>query len=176
MIDLDPNQVHGLEWRQPGAFARSFELRRGDALLGTLKFTKTFGSLAEGRTSRAAWSFKRNGFFSTNATARVLGTEQDIAVYQPNWTGSKGMVTLAGGERLILKNTSFWGGDWGWYTESDNPLVLFKSRGVFHHGSDISVEEPARRRPDLPLLLLFGWYVLVLHQEDSAATAVVISG
>ncbi|GAB4110449.1 MAG: hypothetical protein Kow001_11280 [Acidobacteriota bacterium] len=48
---MSQQQLNNLEWSQPALFDRSFELRTGSALAGTLRFVKTFGSLAEGETA-----------------------------------------------------------------------------------------------------------------------------
>jgi hypothetical protein len=35
--------------------------------------------------------------------------------------------------------------------------------------ADVDVTEAARELPELPLLVLFGWYLLVMLERDSAA-------
>src|SRR5262245_7015447 len=40
-----------LKWIQPGAVKRSFELRDGEEVLGTLKFRNLFGSFATGESA-----------------------------------------------------------------------------------------------------------------------------
>lgn len=175
MIPFDPSQHGSLEWRQTGAWSRSYELRSGESSIGTLEFSSGFGSLAEARISGAAWSFKRTGFFHPKATARLLGSDQNLAEYEPGWSGHKGLITLAGGERLTLQITSFWGGGWALLTEAGQSLVRFQNRGIIRHGAGVDVDMDARHRHDLALLLTFGWYILVLHQLDSDAAAVVVA-
>ena len=175
MIPFDPSQHDSLEWRQTWAWSRAYELLSGESQVGALEFSSDFGSLAEAKVFGVAWSFKRTGFFHPKATARVLGSDQNLAEYEPGWSGHKGHITLAGGERLILQITSFWGGEWALLTEAGQSLLRFQNRGIIRHGAGVDVDRDARHRPDLALLLTFSWYILVLHQLDSDAAAVVVA-
>ncbi len=111
---MDWNDLAGLEWGQPSAFSRSYELRRGDRVTGTLEFESTFGSRATARTEASRWTFKRTGFFSPKVTARVEGTEAEVALYEPGWSGTRGTLYLAGGERLQFRasNSGTRSGHW----------------------------------------------------------------
>ncbi|MBI5083889.1 MAG: hypothetical protein HZB13_04750 [Acidobacteria bacterium] len=169
MIPIQRNQLAGLEWRQPGAFSRTYELRAGDSLLARLEFKKTFGTLAEAETAQGKWSFKRTGFLSPLVSARVLGEEADIAIYKPSFSGQKGALRLAGGETLALHTMGFWGSEWALTAAGGEQLLRFHNKGLVHHGADIDVGEAARNREDLELLLTMAWYILVLHMADSNA-------
>jgi hypothetical protein len=172
MVPIDPRQLSGLEWTQPGAFSRHYELRSGDAVLATLDFVKAFGSLARAETADKAWTFKRSGFFSPRVTARIEDQEMDIATYVPNWSGTKGEFTLPGGRRFLLKSTNFWGSEWTVSQEPGEVLLRFHAGGVLHHGAKVDVEPAGRSLADLALLLTLAWYVLTLHQQDHAMAAV----
>lgn len=169
MAALQPHHVNALKWQQPSGWSRKFELRSADTLVGAMEFQSAFGSLAEAAVSGQTWTLKRQGFFSPRATIRRAGSEEDMAVYVPRWTGTKGVLTFKDGTSLQLTCTSFWGGEWAWLDANDNVLVRFHNRGFMRHGADVEVEPGARDRSDLPILLLAGWYLLFLYQQDSAA-------
>ena len=169
MAALQPHNLSMLAWRQPSGWSRKFELRSGETLVATLEFQSAFGSLAVGTVSDAQWTLKRQGFFNPQATIRKAGSDENLGVYTPNWTGHKGVLTLNDGSSLRLKSTNFWGWEWAWHDEADKPLVRFHNRGLLRHGADVEVEPEARRRPDLSLLVTLGWYLLFLYQQDSAA-------
>lgn len=166
---LQPHNLSALRWSQPSGWSRKFELRSGETLVGTLEFQSAFGSLALAEISGERWTMKRQGFFSPQATIRPAGSGQDLAVYVPKWTGTKGVLTFQDGSVLHLNSTSFWGGEWAWIDAGGEALVRFHNRGFLRHGTDIDVEPSARRRPDLAILLALGWYLLYLYQQDSAA-------
>jgi hypothetical protein len=173
---IDPSRLSILEWRQPETFKRMFELYNGDILLARLAFPKMFGSLAEAQTARTTWSFKRTGFFSPRVTARLEGTAEDVAFYEPNFTGSKGVLHLQGGELLRLQTASFWATEWTLIDAAKQPLIRFHNKGVFRHAANVDVFPAAQARHDVPLLLTLTWYVLLLYIEDAASAATVTAG
>ena len=173
MIPIRANQLAALEWRQDSAFSRTFDLFSGDSVLAHLEWMKILGTLAAAETAGARWTFKRTGFLTSVITARVAGTETDIATYEPNFLGNKGRLR-SGGQTLELKGANFWATQWV-LLEGETLLLEFKSHGVFKTGAAVTVAEAARERPDLPLLICFVWYILLLHMQDSSNAAIISS-
>jgi hypothetical protein len=65
---------------------------------------------------------------------------------------------------------SFWGGRWAFADGSDRPLVSFTSRNrLFRAGCDVEIAPGAFARPELPVLILLGWYLLLRKREDSSS-------
>ena len=155
-------------WQQNSMWDRHWELRSADSLLAELHFNSSFCSLATATAAGFAWTFKRSGFFSPIVTARAAGVDTDIATYQPHWPQSKGRL-LVGPEQLEFRTVSFWGNRWVLFSSQDQELIAFENTGLIHHGANVTVHESARSRADLPLLLTFYWYLLVLYMEDSSA-------
>lgn len=167
-----------LSIQQPRAMERAFELKAGSDTVATLEFRSSFGSLAVARDATSAWTFKRVGFFSPRATARVEGTLPDLAVFTPRWTGREGELALAGGETLRFAAANFWGTRFALGDAGGRTLVTFGPELDVHRFSDlfrtqalVSVDPSAASRPDLALLVLFGWYLVVLQHEDAAGGA-----
>jgi hypothetical protein len=170
MIPIRANQLAGLEWRQNSAFSRTFDLCSGDSVLAHLEWLKILGTLAAAGTADASWTFKRTGFLTSVVTARVAGTDADIATYEPNWMGTKGRLR-SGGQTLQLKGANFWATQWV-LLNGEAPLIQFSSHGVFKAGAEVTVFEAGRGRQDLPLLICFVWYILLLHMQDSSVAVV----
>jgi hypothetical protein len=171
-----------LAFTQPRAMERTFELRAGDELVATLAFQSAFGSLALARTAQGGFTFKRVGFFSPRATARREGSETDLAVYTPRWTGRDGELVLADGERLRFGTANFWGTRFALGDAEGRTVVTLGPDPEIHRVSDlfrtqalVTVDPSAAARPDLALLLLLAWYLVVLHHEDAATTAVIVT-
>lgn len=171
MIPIQANLLNGLEWRQPAAFSRTYELKSGDSELAGLAFQKVFGTLARAWTAGAAWTFKRAGFLTPVVTARVEGSETDIAIYHPNWTGHKGLLELEGGERLEFRTTNFWASEWALNDAQGAEVLRFHNKGLLHHGASVEVSEAGKARADIAMLLALCWYILVLHMQDSSSVA-----
>ncbi len=171
MIEFDRRQMSGLEWRQESAFGRRYNLKLGDSVLAEVAFVKTLGTLAEARTAKSAWSFKRKGVFSSTVGARPLGEEREVATYLPNWTSSKGLMRLDNGEEFQLRSANFWASEWLLSDLDGAPVLRFHNRGFLKHGAQVDIEEKGRAHPQLELLLTLTWYILVLHQMDATVAA-----
>lgn len=173
MIPIRTSHLGGLEWRQPSSLTRRFDLHSGDSILAHLEWVKALGTLARATTSDSEWTFKRTGFLSSVITARIAGSEEDIASYRPNWSGSKGELCTAG-ETLNLKSANLWSSQWV-LLRDETPLIRFSSHGVFKAGAEVEIHHAARERPDLALLLCFIWYILLLHMHESAGAVIITS-
>lgn len=167
MEALDTRQLGDLQWRQPSALSRKFELVSGESCLGTLQFVKALGTLAKGNAGGGPWTFKRTGFLNPVVTARVEGSQTDIATFQAKWTARSGILVLGGGEALTMKALNFWGSEWGIEDGAGQLLLRIHERGMVHFSAKYEVSEAGKRRADMGLLLCLSWYVLVLMCEDS---------
>jgi len=162
-----------LKWTQPAAFKMHYELRAGDELAATLHFRSMFGSLATAESDDGCWTFKRVGFFQTRVTIRVCGEETDIAVFRNNtWSGG-GALELPEG-RKVLVTTNLWQSNLEFKTESEEALLRFQSGGLIHLSAQVEIQQQAIGLAELPWMVMLGWYLIVMMNMDTAASAVVI--
>jgi hypothetical protein len=141
-------------------------LRAGDDVVATLRFQR--GSLADAEAEGHHWTFKRQGFWQPRVTVRVPGSDADVAVFRPRWAGG-GTLDFADGRSVRLSSANFWQSQWVWQ-EKDQPLILFKGRhGIVKAKGAVEIQPGAESRPDTPLLVLLGWYLILLHADDTAA-------
>ena len=158
-----------LDWVQPARTKQAFELRSGDEVVGTLVWARM--SLAAGETADGSWTFKREGFWHPRVTVRLAGSEDNIAQFSPNWGGG-GTLDVVGRPQLRFGSANFWHSQWDWMDPADKPLVQFKSRqGFFKLEGQVEIEPQAIASPDAPLLVVLGWYLLVLFARDAAASS-----
>ena len=151
---------------QPAARKREHELRAGDDVVATLRFQR--GSLADAEAEANHWTFKRQGFWHPRVTVRAAGSDADIAVFHPRWVGG-GTLEFADGRALRLSSANFWQSEWVWQ-EKEQPLIRFKGRhGLIKAKGAVEIQPEAVRIPDLPLLVLLGWYLILLYAEDAAS-------
>lgn len=164
-----------LEWAQTGMFENSYELRGGDRLMATLSWEKAFGSLATAHTRDGTWTFKRSGFLTPFVTARVSGSERDIAAYKPEMGGG-GELTLGGKRDFAWKRRGFWSGHWGFDRIGGGPILHFEPKfSMLKRVAEMHLEPSAHTVPELPLLAALGWYLLILMGRDQAATMAIIA-
>jgi hypothetical protein len=157
-----------LRWTQPRTFSRAYELRTDEAV-GTLTFPSMFGSLARGESGDGCWTFKRLGFISTHVTIRPCHSNQNIAIFRNNtWSGG-GVLEFPDGRRY-LANSNFWQTRYSIHTADELPLITFdRVRGITHLSSDVEIHDAARSLPELPWLIMLGWYLTVMQHSDSVA-------
>jgi hypothetical protein len=158
-----------LIWVQPARTVQAFDLRAVEEVVGTMAFARS--SLATGTTAGQEWTFKREGFWHPQVTVRVAGSDDNIATFKPSWGGG-GTLQLAEGGQLHFGAANFWHSQWDWQSAEDKPLVHFKS----HHGflkmeGEVGIEPDAMAMPELPLLVVLGWYLLILFARDAAAAS-----
>jgi len=176
---IEKTEPH-LNWVQPKATHQFFELRSKEDLCGTLLFPKSIGSLAEAETSDGKWSFKRVGFFTTRITIRKIGEENDIAVFKPNLMASSGILEFNNGKKYQWHSSNFFATKFE-FKEIDGESVVVIRSGVddaklkdwFKTQARVEYSENKINLEELSILILLGWYLIIVLQMDSSTGAVV---
>ena len=165
-----------LKWVQRSARKPAYELRSGEEVIGSLVWQRS--SLAVGEMADRRWTIKREGFWHPRVTVRLADSELNTAVFHPSWSGG-GIVELTSGRVLRFHAANLWRSKWEWQETEAEALVRFKSRrGFSKSGADVEITPAAAGFPELSLLAMLGWYLLVLRDRDSAAsgsTAAVVA-
>ena len=160
-----------MKWEQPNAFKEQYELRVGEETIAALRWRSMWGSLATAESADGCWSFKRVGFFSTRVTVRVCDSEQDIAVYHPNTWSQGGTIELPDG-RKYKASTNFWMSKVEISDETEETIIRYHIGGFFRQSAVVEVLPTALRLPELPMMVMLGWYLIILMHQDSATVAV----
>lgn len=162
-----------LKWTQPHALKHEFELQADGEVAATLRLKSSFGSFATAQSADGCWTFKRVGFWETRATVRACDSETDIATFKNNtWKGG-GTLVLANG-RKYLASTNFWQTQYEFKTETGERLFGYTNiGGVMHLSARVQIEPQVVNLPELPWLVMFGWYLALMMHRDSAAAAAV---
>jgi len=150
---------------------KSYELRAGEQTYGMVSWQR--GSLAAADIAANHWTFKREGFWHPRVTVRVAGSESNLAIFRPAWSGA-GTLELSAVRRLHWSAANMWHSEWAWQESDGSPLVHVKShqRWTKLEGM-VEIQPGAAAAPDLPLLVSLGWYLLVLLAQDTAATTII---
>jgi hypothetical protein len=163
-----------MEWRQPKAFHRFYQLVMNGQEQGTLQFQGP-GSLAKGDYGGKQWTFQRTGFWKPRILVREVGSELDVAEFAPNWNGS-GAVKFASGVTYGFKHTNFWRSEWVFEAADGTAAVTVHGpSGALHQHGEVLVSEAYAQSPDVPVLVVLIWYVRVLMNEDAASAATVVA-
>lgn len=164
-----------LKWLQPNILKMEYELRAGKDQVASLRFRSSFGTLATAESADGCWTFKRTGFFQSRVTVRACGNERDLAVFKNNtWKGG-GTLELADG-RTFLVNTNFWQSAYEFRDSAEQPLVRFKTNlGLMQQSAEVEILPAAGYLSELPWMVLLGWYLAVMLNNDSAASTATIA-
>lgn len=160
------------QWsRIPKAKLRTYQLKQGDDVVGSLQWQKGWGSLVLGETRAGSWSFKRVGFFTTKVSVRVPGSEQEIAAFYPSLM-SGGRVEFSDGRAWGLHTQGLFNQQYELTNSSGQPeLTLRPTR----KGAVVIFGETARDERTIGLLSLLLWHVTLLANEDATSTAVLVA-
>jgi hypothetical protein len=170
MRDISEAAPSTLSWQQPRALKAEYELRAGDELLATLSKSGSFGMSMDAEIGASRFTLKREGLVRSRITIREAGATGEPAVFARSGFLGRGELALPDGRSYRWKMTSFWGGRWAFLDDSDRPLVSFATRNRFlRAGCDVEIATGALARPELPVLVLLGWYLLLRMREESAS-------
>ena len=161
-----------LTWAHPHPFQSQYELRAGDDLLATLRWRSAFGSLADAEAADGHWTFKRVGFLKPSISVRIAGADEDLAAFRVHWDGA-GELVLGDGRRYEWRPANFWHTQWAWTDAAGAPLLHFRPAHLVRQ-ADVEVSPAALAVPDLSLLSLLGWYLMVLRADEAAASVAVM--
>lgn len=162
-----------LRWVQPHVFQPVYELRQGDDTVATLALRSVFGSFATARSADGAWTFKRVGFWQTRATVRAEGGTADMAVFEHHtWSGG-GTLRVASG-RSIRVTTNLWQSKIEFQLADDHFLFRYRTEGFLRQQAELEILPSLEAMPEMPWLILFGWYLVVMMHQDSSNTVVIV--
>jgi hypothetical protein len=90
------------------------------------------------------------------------------------------MVQFSDGRVYLWKVANFWATKYAFSDAQGNVLVTYKSgsdeqklSNLFKQQAQVEVAPEAWQLPELAFLVLLGWYLVILQQEDASAVAAV---
>lgn len=159
-----------LKWEQPSSSKQIYELLYFNSSVCTLHLESSFNSRASAVNEEGRWLFDRKGFWQRQAFVYTPeGVE--LAVYNANTWRQGGTLILPNGRTWIAKS-NFWATQFVISTEDEQPLIsITKIGGIFHYSAFVEIHSLAKNLPELPWLVPFAWYLVLLQMRDSAAAA-----
>lgn len=160
-----------LKWVQP-VMRQEYELRFGGSLVAVLNFRNAWSNKAIAKSGDGSWVFQRVGFWQDRAVIQEKGSAYDLAEFSRTSWKRTGTLAFSHG-RLFKATTNMWLTQMVWSGENGVPLIRFDHiSGFFKRKADVEILSTAKNLPELPLLVLFGWYqILILIREAAAASS-----
>ena len=158
--------VQDLQWTRVKGWQCAFELHSGDEVLARLYRQKEIHSMV-GEAADGCWAFRRRGFWNADIVVTDLSSQAEVAIVKK---GRNKSLAFSDGRLFTFQKTSFWRNEWVWLNAEGTPLIHFQ------HGKHLMLEPLALSLPELSLLTIVGWHLLVLQQEeDAASTATMVA-
>jgi hypothetical protein len=174
MKNIRETNTEILNWLQPSALVFEYHLQSGDDLLAILKWQKLWGSLASAQSADGKWTFKRQGFFHPSVTIRSVGSDSNIAVFHPNWIGN-GILVFSDGKIFKWNNLNFWHNEWAFTSDGKQPVHFKPKFKLTKLETQVEIDKNALTTKELSLLVILGWYLMVLMSFDASSSAAVVA-
>lgn len=166
-------------WTRPRSVLRYHELRSDGGLYATIRWKNTFGSLAVGECREGKFTFKRGGFLRPYVTVRRDGYDSNLAVMKfasgsaivNAALGISGTLEFVTGHRYAFHRLSFWDSKWAFSDENGVPLVTFTRKTKGRPTAKVVINEAYGDIEYIHILLMIGWYVMMLDFEEEEASA-----
>jgi hypothetical protein len=164
-----------LRWSQPDTRQRIYVLHASSRRMATLTFRSPSGSFAVGHSADGSWSFERTGFQPTVITIRAEGERGELAMFEHHGANDRGTLLLTG-ERSLIVETSHWRSQIEFQRADLEPLFRCRMHGVRRSIAELEVLPALDGMREMPWLLLFGGYLVVVMREDAEADATITAG
>lgn len=172
MIDLRKKSLltagTELQWIQPSAFRRRYELRFQEKVIARLEFPSFFSTQAKADSEEGCWMFQRSGFLNPKVEIREYNKELRSATYVPKMFGGSGTLQLSLGRSLIFR-LNMWQTKAEFVTDKGELLFSMKVHGIFRSGATVVVHEKAAEYSEAKWVILFAWYLVLLEQRRRRA-------
>lgn len=133
-------------------------------MLGSLQWQSAFQAAAFGQTLEGRWRFKLQGIvFKQWVRIEPPEGSEERAVFQarPSFSG-----TLEYGDgRAFHWDSNFWLTSWIWSDEEGIELMRVERTLSLRAEGFVRIDPPALERPEIPLLTLLGWYLIMLLSD-----------
>jgi hypothetical protein len=155
-----------------GAFKSEYDLRAGDAPLAELVFCGTWRTVATARSADGCWEFHTEGFWRRRTLIQRCESDDVVGEYHAGAWKSGGWLELKSGARFRLKSSGMFHSTTEWRTaDHAPPLITFTNKGFFRGDTRVEMHASASSQAELPLLVLFGYYLVVCAQREAAIAA-----
>jgi hypothetical protein len=164
-----------LRWSQPDKRQRIYVLRASSRRMATLTFRSPSGSFAVGHSADGSWSFERTGFQPTVITIRAEGERGDLAMFEQHSPNDRGTLRL-GGERTLIVAAGQRQFQIEFQRDDQQALVRCRTQGMRRSIAELEVLPALDGMREMPWLLLFAGYLVVIMDEDATAKATTAAG
>ncbi len=167
-----------LYWEQPKLSQRSFVLRSPEDSFAQLDFTSSFNATASASSADGSWIIQQMGFLSDHVSIQIVDSELELANYQPDWMGTSGEIQFSMGGKYRWNVIGLMGSKFC-ISRVDGPgLITYvsgarnrKITNLFKQQAQMVIAPDTWQIKHLSVLVLLGWYLVIMHYEEAAVIA-----
>ena len=158
-----------LRWLPVKGERRAYALHVDGAIVGSLRWPKPFSYRAGAECADGRWAFAAQGVFQRSVVAMPVGSDIVVAQLTPRFF-CRGTLAVAAGRAYDWRSEDIWGWKWRFEDESGRTIVRIERTGFFTLKADVGVNWDSMWQEDIPLLVHFAWYLLVMtaHRRRAA--------
>jgi hypothetical protein len=161
-----------LLWSQQTVFKNEYELRWGGELVATFRFPKMLSTMGAAESGDGRWTFERIGFWKAKTIVKAQGSEDVLGSFTDNTWKAGGVLQLPGGKRYLMRR-NIWRGTSEFQTDEGEPLFQLQNRGSFRVSTSVRIQRRALQIPELPWMVLLGFYLGIMARREAATHAAV---
>jgi hypothetical protein len=158
-----------LYWTQAPLFKMDYLLQDAERVqtLATLQWESSLAMRAMAKIGTQPFSLDRPGWLGRRIEIRTDTTQAGelIATFKHGWTSYNGTLRFETGQHFEWKNTHHWHSHWIWTTTGGGELMKFmpdtQIRRLTRSESRIELYPPAADFPEIALLAVLGWYMML---------------
>lgn len=142
-----------------GTASQTFEIRDGNAVIGTLRYDRKRSSRVEAEAGEHRWALEQDPFAPNLIKIYDAVSRRGVATYEGNTTHSaiKGSLRFVEGRHFYWVDEANRGQTWLFQIEGGQPVVRFQEREG--QGLVADLYTIAGLELNLPLLLLLGYHL-----------------
>jgi hypothetical protein len=164
-----------IRWERTKEKGEHYHLMIDDEQVAALSWTGQWRyDKAQAQTSYGSFRFERQGFWSQRVVI-LEDSGEERGVYNPNWWAGGGVLELSSGDTYTWRPRGWMGSRYEWQNNDEKPLIEFAVKhGWFKMSTELGFVATGIKPENVDLLVIFGWYLIVLANKDAAATATTV--
>ena len=160
-----------LTWIHTALLKASYDLVAPDnATIATLDMS-SWSTKATARVPEGTLFLRKEGWTGLKVAVSLDENGPTLATYQSRWTGTSGQVVFPDGRTFDWNKTNFWGTQKAWIDPVSKVPSIQISIGSFSRKSTVIIDPQAVEIPELSLLVVLGFYNILVEKRRQAAAA-----
>lgn len=168
MKPITETNLLNLHCDQYGFFNRKYILFSDDHPVASLRWIRSNFPHAVRETASDRWIFQSSRLLYPRVSIKASLADKLEATFKATMKG-QGQLLMTDGRKFHWLSTDFWNNEWVFTDNAGVRLIQFvPEQGLFKIGSKVNLEPYALALPELPFLLVTGWYLLVNINEQNS--------